>query len=872
MRSLYIFLLFLLVVSGQKAWSQANASINLLTQNAGVVTQGGEVYIQVDVANSGPVSSIGVNKVRAQISVPPIVQIVANAQQNGLPTGWTILTNTGTAIMVCNGTNVIPVNQVRTVLIKVRGVTLSGPLTVAGVLSFGPGTGVCTGPGALPGDITADNTSTSSISVVPAASCPLGVSVSSGTIVCNGGTTSVTATVTGAAGPIEYSLNNGTFQSSNVFSVPAGTHTITAREVNTPGCSASTSVTVTQPAVVAAPVPDNVIQPTCNLATGSVELINLPAGSWTIMPGNITGNTPTRVVSGLPTGVVSFTVTNADGCTSAASAPVVIDAQPETPSISASGVTTFCAGGNVVLTSSAAVGNQWFRNGTALTGATATTLNVTQSGNYTVVANGCSSPTTAVTVNATPATPTISASGATTFCAGGSVVLTSSAASGNQWFRNGTALTGATATTLNVTESGNYTVVATSGGCPSAASTATAVTVNAIPVTPTISASGATTFCAGGSVVLTSSAASGNQWFRNGTALTGATATTLNVTESGNYTVVATSGGCPSAASTATAVTVNAIPVTPTISASGATTFCAGGSVVLTSSAASGNQWFRNGTALTGATSANFTATESGNYTVVTTANACPSAASTATAVTVNTIPVTPTISASGATTFCAGGSVVLTSSAASGNQWFRNGTALTGATATTLNVTESGNYTVVATSGGCPSAASTATAVTVTAAPATPTISQAGNTLQSSAPTGNRWFLNGVLQPALTTQTITPIQSGLYSVQVTLGNCVSQMSASLNFVVTSVTTTAFERGIIVAPNPVVQMLQIRSLNYLGALNVRILTHSGAEVRKAIRFTSSCTIDMGNLAAGVYLVEVVNERTKEVAKKKVIKL
>src|SRR3989344_1752449 len=42
---------------------------------------------------------------------------------------------------------------------------------------------------------------------------------------------------------------------------------------------------------------------------------------------------------------------------------------------------------------------------------------------------------------------------------------------------------------------------------------------------------------------------------------------------------------------TSTSVVINPLPATPTITPGGPTTFCAGGSVTLTSSAASGNQW-----------------------------------------------------------------------------------------------------------------------------------------------------------------------------------------------------------------------------------------------------------------------------------------
>src|SRR5205814_10016095 len=137
----------------------------------------------------------------------------------------------------------------------------------------------------------------------------------------------------------------------------------------------------------------------------------------------------------------------------------------------------------------------------------------------------------------------------------------------------------------------NCTVVVTDvNNCNSAPSAATTVTVNPFPATPTITPGGPTTFCAGGSVTLTSSSASGNQWSLNGNPIGGATANTYNATASGSYTVVVTSLDRSSAASAATVVTVNPLTATPTITPGGPTTFCGGGSVTLTSSSASGHQ------------------------------------------------------------------------------------------------------------------------------------------------------------------------------------------------------------------------------------------------------------------------------------------
>ena len=132
------------------------------------------------------------------------------------------------------------------------------------------------------------------------------------------------------------------------------------------------------------------------------------------------------------------------------------------------------------------------------------------------------------------------------------------------------------------------------------------VDVATLPIASTITANGAITFCAGGSVVLSGNV--GGVWS------TGATTFSITVTASGDYYVINTTN-CGSIISNHIIVTVNPNPV-PTITASGPTTFCQGGSVVLTASASSSYLWS------TGATTQSITVSASGSYSVsVTDAN-----------------------------------------------------------------------------------------------------------------------------------------------------------------------------------------------------------------------------------------------------------
>jgi hypothetical protein len=307
---------------------------------------------------------------------------------------------------------------------------------------------------------------------------------------------------------------------------------------------------------------------------------------------------------------------------------------------------------------------------------------------------------TVVTVNTPPTTPTIAAGGPTTFCTEGSVTLTASAGSAYLWSTN------ETTQSISVSASGSYSVRTIANGCTSTVSSATVVTVNTPPTTPTIAAGSATTFCTGGSVTLTASAGSAYLWSTN------ETTQSISVSAGGSYSVRTIANGCTSLTSAPTAVTVNPAP-TASISASGTTTFCNGGSVTLTASGGTTYLWSDGSTTNPRSLSA------SANLSVQAISNGCTSAASAPIAVTVNIAPNTPTITAGSATTFCTGGSVTLTASAGSAYLWSTN------ETTQSISVSAGGSYSVRTIANGCTSTVSAATAVTVTAKPTTPTITQ---------------------------------------------------------------------------------------------------------------------------------------------------
>ena len=242
-----------------------------------------------------------------------------------------------------------------------------------------------------------------------------------------------------------------------------------------------------------------------------------------------------------------------------------------------------CAGGEITLTASfsgltgadpSGASVKWYDN-EDLTGAPLTGLSITvnpiANTTYYVIVEGdgyCfNNPPAQITVTVSPApeTPTISVIGGNPICEGEFTTLSASVdADAYIWFNNGVAIQGETAKTIDVSIAGQYTVVAVNaGGCESNISASVTIEVTARPAQPTVQVDGATEVCEGAEVVLTSSANLGNQWYKDGVEIQGATQQSITVNEAGTYTVIVTDpdSDCSSLASEGIIITINPVPV-----------------------------------------------------------------------------------------------------------------------------------------------------------------------------------------------------------------------------------------------------------------------------------------------------------------------
>jgi gliding motility-associated-like protein len=414
-----------------------------------------------------------------------------------------------------------------------------------------------------------------------------------------GSATSVTITENGA-GTVS-PLTSGTSPFSFTYTPAAGDAgntviiTITTNNpLGVPCAAATASYTVTVNANPAAPIVGTITHPTCTVATGSVILSGLPStGTWRLVrsPGSvITTDTGTSTtVSGLPAGTYTFSVINANNCTSASSANVVINTQPLSPSAPVIGTITqptcAVATGTVALSGLPATGSWTIirtPGGVTTTGTgTSTTISGLPPGTFTFTvtnSSGCISASSAsVVIIAQSSSPTAPVVGTITrptcTVSTGGVLLTALPASG-AWTLvrtpGGVITTGSGTTfTVSALPEGTYTfTVSNSAGCISPPSAN--VVIPAQPLTPAAPVVGTisppTCSVTTGSVVLNGLPATGT-WILTrypGTVTSSGsgTSTTVSGLSSGIYNFMVTnSGGCVSLLSAN--VVIPSQPVTP---------------------------------------------------------------------------------------------------------------------------------------------------------------------------------------------------------------------------------------------------------------------------------------------------------------------
>lgn len=489
----------------------------------------------------------------------------------------------------------------------------------------------------------------------------------------------------------------------------------------------------------------------CRFATDTLEMLYFPAAVANII-GNVsvcagdtafmdagagfvsylwdTGDT-TQVLGVTEPGTYFVTVTNQFGCTGMDWTQVTNKVKPNAV---INGVLNFCEGGGTTLNVS-----PFFNDVLWSTGETGTSIQVTETGTYSVTvtgSNGCFDVDVVQVTERIPDPPQIT--GVLAICSGEQTTLDAGAGyNAYKWSA------GPTTRTITVGTAGTYSVTVTDAfGCSAEGSVTITENVKPQPVI-----TGLTSFCAGTVNLLDAGPGHAAYLWSNGE-----TTPTLSVTASGNYSVTVTSAaGCTGTAQFNT----TALPA-PSPQITGNLEFCEGGSTTLNA----GNNFFSYEWS-TGASGQTLVVSTSGTYVVtVTNSIGCPGTDSVE--VVVHPFPQ-PQIS--GVPAICQGEQTILDA-----GPGFNTYSWSTGSTSQTLVVTSGGTYSVtVSTAQGC--SGSTSVVVTESANPQ-PQISGAtqlcagGQTLLDAGPGFNTYlWSNGESTP-----TISASASGTYQVTVTNG------------------------------------------------------------------------------------------------------
>jgi hypothetical protein len=545
---------------------------------------------------------------------------------------------------------------------------------------------------------------------------------------------------------------------SNAGSDPASAPTITVQPENqsvTAGATATFSV----------------------VASGTAPLSYQWLSNGTAIAGATSASyTTAATVSGDSGSTFSVQVSNSVGSATSAAATLTVTVEPVAPSITTQpqnqnvmlGATaTF----TVVATGTAPLSYQWSKNGTAISGATSAsyTTEATVSGDngstFSVqVSNAVSNVTsTAATLTVTTAAvaPSITTQPQNQSVTVGATATFSVGAAGTapfsfQWSKNGTAIAGATSASYTTPatvsgDNGSAFTVKVTNSAGNATSNAATLTVTAAAVAPTIATQPQNQSVTVGAMATFTVVAAGTapfsyQWSKNGMAISGATGASYTtpatvIGDSGATFSVEVSNSAGSTMSNAATLTVTTTAVAPSITTQpqnqsvtvGATaTF----TVVASGTAPFSYQWSKNGTAISGATSASYTTPttvsgDNGSTFSVTVSNTVGNATSnsatltvSAVAPTITTQPQNQSVTVGATATF----TVVAAGTAPLSYQWSKTGAVISGATSASYTTPatmsgDNGSTFSVKVTNSAGSATSNAATLTVNAAAVPPTI-----------------------------------------------------------------------------------------------------------------------------------------------------
>lgn len=441
-------------------------------------------------------------------------------------------------------------------------------------------------------------------------------------VLCFGGTTgTATGTPIGGTGPYTYSWSPSGGSNATATGLAAGSYTVLITD-NSTGCTATASVTVTQPTVLAATTSQTNI--VCNAACTGVAAIVVTGGtsgytySWA--PAGGTGPTATALCAGGYT----VTATDANGCTITRTFNITqpsaitstVNSTPATCSVNNGTASISVSGGNGGYTYDWTPGNP--------TGDGTNAISALAPGTYTCTVtdiSGCTHVNTVTVVSTTGLTAGISST--PVLCFGGATGTATGTPNGGtgpftySWTPSGG--TNATATGLTA---GNYTILITdnSTGCTATASV-TVTQPTALAATSSQTNILCNAACTG---VASVSVTGGTSGYTYNWLPSGGTGSTANALCAGTYTVTATDANGCTITQSYNITQPPALAVTTSFTQS--TCSAANGSAAVTVSGGTGTYSYTwaptggNAATATGLTAATYTCTISDGNSCTTTA------------------------------------------------------------------------------------------------------------------------------------------------------------------------------------------------------------------------------------------------------------
>ncbi|MFC4261809.1 gliding motility-associated C-terminal domain-containing protein [Ferruginibacter yonginensis] len=442
--------------------------------------------------------------------------------------------------------------------------------------------------------------------------------------------------------------------------------------------------------------------------------------------GSTTAPTPSTAVGGTTTYYVSSTQGTCEGPRAAIT--VNVTATPAAPTVTSP--ISYCQGTAATPLTATGTNLLWYTAATGGTGsATAPTPSTATVGNtnfyVSQTINGCEGPraTITVTINTTPAAPTVSTP--VTYCQNTTAVPLTANGTNLLWYTSATGGTGsATAPTPSTATAGTttYYVSQTVGVCEGPRASIDVI-VNATPALPTVTST--IDYCQNAPTVALSATGSNLLWYTTATGGTGSTtAPTPSSTTAGStiYYVSQTINNCEGPRASIT-VNITATPAAPTVTST--LTYCQ--DEVATALTATGTNllWYTTATGGTGSTTAPTPSTTTAGvttYYVSQSVNTCEGPRSSIT-VTVNPTPLAPTVTSN--FVYCENATAATLTATGNNLLWYTVATGGTGsATAPTPSTTTPGTtvYYVSQTNNNCEGPRASIT-VDVIATPLAPTV-----------------------------------------------------------------------------------------------------------------------------------------------------